>query len=85
VEVLVEAFYLLRNHIFVAHAKEHDAAGHEAPTGTGVVPWAQYIELLRTSGFTGPLIMHGLNESEVAESRAFLREVIDSPWAEAQG
>jgi sugar phosphate isomerase/epimerase len=85
VEVLVEAFYLLRNHIFVAHAKEHDAAGHEAPTGTGVVPWAQYIELLRTSGFTGPLIMHGLSESEVAESRAFLREVIDSPWAEAQG
>jgi sugar phosphate isomerase/epimerase len=79
VEVLVEAFYLLGNHIFVAHAKEHDHSGREAPSGTGIVPWREYIELLRASGFSGPLIMHGLQASEVAASQAFLYKLVGEP------
>jgi len=72
-DVLEEAFMLLGDNIFVAHAKDHDANGREVATGSGVVPWAYYLDLLRQSRFSGPLIMHGLNESDVAESAAYLR------------
>jgi sugar phosphate isomerase/epimerase len=71
-DVLDEAFALLGEDIFVAHAKDHDASGRECQTGTGMVPWAHYLHLLSESSFTGPLIMHGLNASEVAASREYL-------------
>ena len=76
-EVLDEAFELLGGSIFVAHAKDHDAEGREAQTGTGIVPWPFYVDLLRKYNFAGPLIMHGLRESEVAASRVFLLDVIN--------
>lgn len=77
IEVLDEAFALLGDRIFVAHAKDHDQAGREAQTGTGIVPWPHYIGLLRKSGFSGPLIMHGLQEADVAASRDFLARVVE--------
>ena len=63
--------------MFVAHAKDHDGDGREAQTGTGIVPWPLYVDLLRKYNFAGPLIMHGLRESEVAASRAYLLDVIN--------
>lgn len=75
-EVLDEAFALLGDWIFVAHAKDLDHAGRETQTGAGIVPWAYYLDLLRASGFAGPLIMHGLKESEVGASRAYLMGVV---------
>lgn len=74
-DVLDEAFTLLSDRILVAHAKDLDRNGQEVATGTGIVPWEHYINLLRQSGFDGPLILHGLRESEVARSAAFLRSV----------
>jgi sugar phosphate isomerase/epimerase len=74
-DVLDEAFALLSDRIFVAHAKDHDATGRECPTGAGVVPWPRYVDLLKQANFPGPLIMHGLQESEVEQSTAYLRSV----------
>jgi sugar phosphate isomerase/epimerase len=75
-EVLGEAFSLLSDRILVAHAKDLDHNGREVATGTGIVPWEHYVSLLKQSGFEGPLIMHGLRESEVARSAAFLRGAV---------
>jgi sugar phosphate isomerase/epimerase len=74
--VLDEAFTLLSGSILAAHAKDLDPSGKEVTTGTGIVPWQHYISLLRQSGFTGPLIMHGLKEAEVARSVTYLRSIV---------
>lgn len=75
-EVLDEAFELLSDHIFIAHAKDKNHEGQEVQTGTGIVPWSHYIDLIRKSGFQGPLIMHGLKESEIVPSREYLAGLI---------
>jgi sugar phosphate isomerase/epimerase len=74
-EVLDEAFTLLGDEIVLAHAKDlsHDGdAGHEA-AGTGLLDYDHYLALLRGVGFRGPLILHALEENQVAQSVAFLR------------
>lgn len=74
--VLDEAFDLLGDRIFVAHAKDHDEAGREVTTGSGIVSWPYYVSLLRAAGFAGPLIIHGVQEDEVAASAAYLGSII---------
>jgi sugar phosphate isomerase/epimerase len=75
-DVLDEAFDLLSDRIFVAHAKDHDANGRECATGSGIVPWPHYIELLKQSSFGGPVIMHGLQEAAVKRSRDYLESLL---------
>jgi sugar phosphate isomerase/epimerase len=73
-EILDAAFQLLGEHIVMAHAKDlkaDGAAGHEA-AGTGLLDYDYYISLLRDIGFSGPLVMHSLHESQVADTRDFL-------------
>lgn len=74
-EILTEAFDLLGPDVVLGHAKDLDRdgeAGHLA-AGRGLLDYDCYLELFRKIGFTGPLIMHGLAEAEVAGSTAFLR------------
>ncbi len=78
-EVLDEAFELLGKDIVLAHAKDlarDGEAGHEA-AGQGVLDYDRYLHLLREHGYGGPLVLHGLAESQVAGSVAFLRRKID--------
>jgi len=75
-DVLDEAFELLQRDIVIAHAKDLSQdgdAGHEA-AGTGVLDYDYYLALLTKSGFNGPLITHGLSESQVPACVTFLRE-----------
>jgi len=74
-EVLDEAFDLLGKDIVLAHAKDlsrDGAAGHEA-AGTGLLDYDHYLVLLRRAGYDGPLILHGLTESQVEGCIVFLR------------
>jgi sugar phosphate isomerase/epimerase len=74
-EILDEAFELLGPDIIIAHAKDlgrDGQAGHEA-AGAGVLDYDHYLKLLRQIGFAGPLLLHGLAESEVNPRLAFLR------------
>ena len=83
--ILEEAFALLGQHIVLAHAKDlsrDGEAGHEA-AGQGVLDYDHYLTLLRTVGFTGPLILHGLAETQVGAAVAFLREKL--AWIENDG
>ncbi|MCX6047217.1 MAG: sugar phosphate isomerase/epimerase [Chloroflexi bacterium] len=75
-EILDEAFALLGNDIALAHAKDldHDGdAGHLA-AGHGLLDYDHYLHLLQRSGYSGTLILHGLDESQVDGCVAFLRE-----------
>lgn len=73
--MLADACQLLSGDIVLAHAKDldHDGdAGHLA-AGTGLLHYAQYLRELQRAGYTGPLILHGLREAQVATCVAFLR------------
>jgi hypothetical protein len=51
----------------------HDGeAGHEA-AGTGLLDYDHYLALLRRTGYDGPLLLHGLAESQVDDCISFLR------------
>jgi sugar phosphate isomerase/epimerase len=79
-EILDTAFQLLGDQIVLAHAKDlkaDGAAGHDA-AGTGLLDYAYYILLLKDIGYSGPLIMHSLDESQVADTKAFLQRHLDS-------
>jgi sugar phosphate isomerase/epimerase len=75
-ELLDESFALIGKDIVLAHAKDlsHDGdAGHE-PAGHGRLDYDRYVSLLHAYGFKGPLLLHGLSESQVPGCVAFLRK-----------
>jgi sugar phosphate isomerase/epimerase len=74
-DVLDEAFVLLGRDIALAHAKDltHDGEAGHAAAGTGRLDYDHYLNLLRSAGYDGSLILHGLSEAEVVASVAFLR------------
>ena len=72
-EVLDEAFELLGEDIVIAHAKDVKNTGEVVAAGLGDLDYDRYLWSLRAAGFDGPLILHGLEESEVEGSVAFLR------------
>ena len=71
-EVLDKAFKLLGKDIVIAHAKDVKNTGEVVAAGLGELDYDRYLENLRGVGFGGPLILHGLQESEVEGSVAFL-------------
>ena len=74
--ILDEAFSLLGDDIVLAHAKDlsrDGAAGNQA-AGTGLLDYDHYLSLLHGIGFDGPLILHGLVESQVEQAVGFLQE-----------
>jgi sugar phosphate isomerase/epimerase len=75
-EVLDEAFALLGDSIVIAHAKDRDKDFQACAAGKGVLDFDYYLQCAKQSGFTGPLIMHGLEEMDVASSREFLRQTL---------
>jgi len=75
-EILDEAFALLSKDVAIAHGKDLDRdgeAGHLA-AGNGLLDYDHYLSLLNNLEFDIPLILHGLTETEVPESVAFVRE-----------
>ena len=74
-EILDEAFALLGQDIALAHAKDLDRdgeAGHLA-AGKGLLDYEHYLSLLNQLEYAVPLILHGLTESELPGSLAFVR------------
>jgi sugar phosphate isomerase/epimerase len=74
-KVLDEAFELLGSDIALAHAKDLDKdgeAGHMA-AGRGRLDYRYYMELMRTSGFDGSIILHALKPAEAKDRLAFVR------------
>ncbi|MDF2723728.1 MAG: sugar phosphate isomerase/epimerase, partial [Paenibacillus sp.] len=73
-DLLSESFDLLGEHIVLAHAKDIAMDGHTefVAAGQGVVDYKHYLQLLSEAKFTGPLILHGLNEAQVNSSLSYI-------------
>jgi sugar phosphate isomerase/epimerase len=74
--ILDEAFALLGPDIALAHAKDliRDGAAGDRAAGSGVLAYGYYLALLQAAGYSGPLIMHSLQEDEVGRTVAFLEQ-----------
>jgi len=78
-ELLTEAIDLLAGDIILAHAKDldHDGdAGHLA-AGQGKLDYYHYIGLLKKAGFSGPILLHGLEEDQVEGSIRYLKSFLE--------
>ncbi|HEY5741516.1 MAG TPA: sugar phosphate isomerase/epimerase [Terrimicrobiaceae bacterium] len=75
-EVIDEAFALLGDSIVIAHAKDRNSNFQACAAGKGILDFEYYLRCAKQSGFTGPLIMHGLDEIDVAFAREFLHRTL---------
>jgi sugar phosphate isomerase/epimerase len=81
-EVLDRAFDLLGSEIVLAHAKDVSFDGqaiHHVAAGKGLLDYEYYLGLLqsiRTQNRSVPMILHGLQVTEVKNSLEFLRTTI---------
>ena len=74
-ELLTEAIDLLGGDVALAHAKdiEQDGDAGHAAAGTGQLDFGHYLAELKRSWYRGPILLHGLAESQVAASIRFLK------------
>jgi len=63
-------------HVAMAHAKDRFADGRFATAGQGVVDFADFVARLKTSGFDGPLVTHGLSAEEAPGVARFLKGLL---------
>ncbi len=75
-EVIDEAFTLLGDSIVIAHAKDRKSNFQACAAGKGILDFEYYLRCAKQSGFAGPLIMHGLDETDVAFAREFLHRTL---------
>lgn len=75
-DIIARAVDHLGDRILMAHAKDRDAEGHFVAAGSGIVDFPHFVRCLRSAGFDGPLVTHGLSEQEAPSVAAFLRGVI---------
>jgi len=80
--MLEDAFDLLGRDIALAHAKDldHDGDAGHLPAGRGVLDYPRYLALLQHSGFTGAVVLHGLEESDVPSCVTFVRDAAPAGW-----
>ncbi len=74
--VVAEAIDLLAPDIVIGHAKDRKADGSFATAGKGVLDYPHYVSRLRTAGFDGDLVAHGLDADEAPAVAAFLRDLL---------
>ena len=76
--IIAQAVDLLGDRIVMAHAKDRRADGEFIAAGSGIIDFPHFIRCLRSAGFDGPLVTHGLSEQEAPAVATFLRGVITS-------
>lgn len=74
--ILAEAIDILGGAIAMAHAKDRAADGTFVAAGKGVVDFPFFLDRLRTAGFAGPVVAHGLLAEEAPDVAAFLRRLL---------
>ncbi len=70
--IVSEAVDMLADRIVMAHAKDRTPDGGFATAGKGVIDFPHYLRCLRSAGFDGDLVAHGLGAHEAAGVAAFL-------------
>jgi sugar phosphate isomerase/epimerase len=75
-EIIAKAVDLLGDRIVMAHAKDRDPSGNFVAAGTGVIDFQHFVHALKSAGFDGPLITHGLEETEAPSVAEFLKGIV---------
>lgn len=73
-KTIESAIDLLADRIAMTHAKDRYADGSFATAGKGVVDFTHFIKHLKTAGFDGDLVTHGLSAEEAASVAAHLKD-----------
>jgi sugar phosphate isomerase/epimerase len=71
------AIDVLAGRIVMAHAKDRAAHGAFMPAGKGVLDYPHFLGQLKKSGFTGPLVTHGLDAVDAPAAAAFLHQQLE--------
>ncbi len=71
--IISAALEKLGPHIALAHAKDRNSSGAFVAAGTGVLDYPHFVGALTASGFSGPLITHGLEAHAAAHVAQFLK------------
>jgi sugar phosphate isomerase/epimerase len=82
-DLVSSAIDLLADRIVLAHAKDRTRDGRFTTAGKGVLDYAHYIERLRSAGFAGSMVTHGLSAYEAGDVAAFLSERLGLPSTRA--
>lgn len=75
--LISEAVNLLGDRLSMAHAKDRLASGDFAAAGKGVVDFPHFFRVLKTAGFDGPVVTHGLSAAEAPDVASFLRKTLE--------
>jgi sugar phosphate isomerase/epimerase len=73
-QTLKQAFMLLGDSLVLSHAKDVLADGSIVAAGQGGLDYELYVDLLRDAAYRGPLVLHGLAESEVPAAAEYVNE-----------
>jgi sugar phosphate isomerase/epimerase len=73
--VVSDAIELLADSIVMGHAKDRTVEGAFTTAGTGCLDYQHYMSGLKSIGFEGPLITHGLTATEAPGVAQFLKSV----------
>jgi len=74
-DLITEALDLLHDDIVVVHAKDRTLNGQFKAAGQGDVDFEFFVQQLRRINFSGPLVMHGLEEHEVKPCVEYLKSI----------
>ena len=75
-DIIARAIDLLADRICMAHAKDRAADGSFATAGQGVVDFPIFLRRLKSTGFTGALVTHGLTAAEAPATARYLRGLL---------
>lgn len=64
--------------IAMAHAKDRTLTGAFTASGQGVLDYPHFLTALKSAGFAGPLVAHGLSAAEAPDVAKFLRAACDA-------
>ena len=75
-EIVRHAIDLLADRIALAHAKDRNAAGEVVPAGQGTIDFPHFFRLLKTAGFDGQVVTHGLAAADATGVAKFLHRTL---------
>jgi len=75
-EILARAFELLGERIVLAHAKDRRVDGSICPAGQGIVDFPFFVERLKAAGYSGSLIVHGIDERDARATAEYFGKII---------
>jgi len=76
-DIISKSVELLADRISLAHAKDRKLDGGFAPAGKGVIDFTHYLSALKSAGFDGDIIAHGLDADEAADVSRFLKSILN--------